>query len=344
MQGPTSPEPLQDPDGPANLGASGSLPRDATALTKQPARQLLGVNLEPVLRKACQSRLSRVNWFRTDWQRGGALTGQATYKDDSGTEQPVVVKLPVPPGERFWLTRLSCEQDVVPFVYAHGDILNGYDMAWVILERLPHGPLGSDWGGRAFDLLIEALGRFYAITTKDPPPNSSSIERPDWQGLLERSRKNVQERGLANGRRWNKALKQAQRRLGPWLSIWDDRPVEDWCHGDVHLANAMTREPAPNGPAVLLDFALTHPGHWLEDAVYFEHLYWARPPLLGDRRLCRQVAHERRRLGLRVEEDWARLADIRRALVAMSTPADLAVEGHPRQVQAALELLEAQVR
>ncbi|MCX5659956.1 MAG: hypothetical protein NTW19_09575 [Planctomycetota bacterium] len=54
----------------------------------------LGALLEPALRQTCGGRLSEVNWFRTDWQRGGALTGYATYRDDDGQPQPVVVKLP----------------------------------------------------------------------------------------------------------------------------------------------------------------------------------------------------------------------------------------------------------
>src|SRR5690606_39370794 len=32
---------------------------------------LFGSALEPVLRQACGDRLSAINWFRTDWQRGG---------------------------------------------------------------------------------------------------------------------------------------------------------------------------------------------------------------------------------------------------------------------------------
>ena len=59
-------------------------------------------------------------------------------------------------------------------LYAHGEALGGYDMAWVVMERLPHGPLGAAWNGQQFDLLIEAAGRFYQaaqqITAAGPPP------------------------------------------------------------------------------------------------------------------------------------------------------------------------------
>ncbi|MFP3422344.1 hypothetical protein R0K19_23525, partial [Bacillus sp. SIMBA_161] len=39
----------------------------------------LGATLEPIVRAACGGRLSPVTWFRTDWQRGGAATGYATF-------------------------------------------------------------------------------------------------------------------------------------------------------------------------------------------------------------------------------------------------------------------------
>lgn len=109
------------------------------------ARELpFGASLEPFLRDACENRLSTVNWFRTDWQRGGALTGYATYRDDAGKDQNVVVKLPVGPTERRWLARLGrTSNGVVPRVWATGQSLGEYDMAWVVMEQLPHGPLGS---------------------------------------------------------------------------------------------------------------------------------------------------------------------------------------------------------
>ncbi|MEM8496163.1 MAG: hypothetical protein AAF663_12345, partial [Planctomycetota bacterium] len=147
---------------------SASAPPDASAeggdeppteapIAPQPALDgaMFGTQLEPILREQLNGRLSSVSWFRTDWQRGGALTGFATYTDDQGQPQDVVVKMPVPPRERAWLKR--CQEHphrdplcaFTPELYAHGDTLNGYDLAWVVMEKLPYGPLnanGSDWG------------------------------------------------------------------------------------------------------------------------------------------------------------------------------------------------------
>lgn len=301
-----------------------------------------GHALEPVLRRACQERLGEVTWFRVDWQRGGALTGYAKYQaDDRAEPYAVVVKLPVPPCERHWLVALQNHRDVVPRVFAHGEAVNGYDLAWVVMERLNHGPLGHAWGGGEFDLLTESVGRFYAAANTHP--RIGEPLQKDWQAIYDLSRKHVQHFSLAEPQRWNKALKRAHRKLKHWVAQWEQRPCADWCHGDLHLGNAMTRDPAPAGPALLFDFAKTRVGHWVEDAVYFEHLFWARRDRLDGRKLCSMIAHERRKHGVSVHDDWTKYADLKRALLAMSTPAMLQHDGDPRHVHAALEVLERAV-
>jgi len=306
--------------------------------------ELFGANLEPVLQQACAGRLSPIRWFRTDWQRGGALTGAADYASDDGHAHPVVVKVPVPPRERYRLTELQGEFDVVPRVYAHGEQLNGYDLAWVVMEALPHGPLSPDWAGAEFDLLTEAAGRFYAATEAVIPPRDSSRMDRDWARLLELAQKQVRHGSVPEAGAWKQALKKAGRKLEDWLAQWQQRPIEQWCHGDLHLANAMTRSAPPAGPAVLLDLAQVRPGHWVEDAVYFEHLYWARPDRLGGRKLCKQIAKQRKALGLELDPHWAEYARIKRALLAMTTPARLDQDGDPRHLPAVLELLERHVK
>lgn len=298
----------------------------------------LGAALEPNLQHACAGRLSAVTWFRTDWQRGGAATGYATFDEDDRPGQPVVVKMPVPPRERLWLVRLQAAADVAPRVFAHGESLNGYDLAWVVMERLPHGPLTVSWRGEEFDLMVDAIGRFYEAASE--VPLTGSPPRRDWRGLYERARQRVASRAVPDSQRWKNALKKAHRKLDGWIAAWEDRSIHGWCHGDVHLANAMTRVPAPQGPAVLLDFAEVDPGHWLEDAIYFEHIYWGAKDRLGGRKLTKAIARRRRESGLPVESDWADLARVKRALLAMSTPGLLDAEGDPSHVRAALEVLE----
>ena len=253
--------------------------------------------IEPILRQTCNGRLSPISWFRTDWQRGGALTGYATYECDDGVRRDAVVKMPVPPSERSWLLRFEPFPDLVPKLYAHGETLNGYDLAWIVMERLPHGPLGQAWSGKEFDLMIEAAGRFYAAAHGFPIDRSRPSR--DWESLLHQSRDHIQSHDVANEQRWKTALREVHRKLKEWHRTWSLWPADHWCHGDLHLGNAMTRRPAPDGPAVLFDLAEVHVGHWIDDAVYFEHLYWARPHKLDGRKLCTQIARERKTPGIK---------------------------------------------
>jgi aminoglycoside phosphotransferase (APT) family kinase protein len=302
---------------------------------------MLGAGLAPALLRVCGDALSNMHWFRTDWQRGGALTAYAKY-DDGKSVHDVVVKFPVPPRELHWLRRLQASEhqhgDTVPRLLASGEEIEGYDLAWVIMERLPHGPLDSSWQGAEWDLLVEAIGRFYAAadqTPVDQPPRQEG-----WPGILKRTRAVLREHNVPEEKRWSKAIKLFSRKLGGTLEVWDGRDTEQWCHGDLHLANAMTRSAAPSGPALLFDLAEVHAGHWVEDAVYLEHLYWAAPDRLGGRNLVKQIARERKARGLKLEPDWPAHANARRALLAASAPAYLRQEGNPRHLHAALERLE----
>ncbi len=326
-----------NPDAPVDTPAS----HQAAPIPDEIAEGPFGRMLEPVLRSVCEDRLSEISWFRTDWQRGGAATGYATYKDDAGDEQPVVVKLPVPPCEFQWMRIMQEAQDIVPTLYAGGEVLGGYDMAWMVMERLPNGPLSSAWGGQEFSLLIEAIGRFYQAS--QAIPIKTEHEHRDWAAIHDHARKSVRAQGLADAQRWNKALKKSHKKYKDWVGIWDDRPMEHWCHGDLHLANAMTRNQPPDGPAVLFDLAKVCVSHWVQDGVYMEHLYWGRPGELHGHKLCKELAHHRKQLGLPVDEDWSRLADAKRALQAMSVPAVLNIDGNAQYVHGALEVLERAV-
>jgi hypothetical protein len=331
-----------NPEGCSGLGTEQDAPPPGPAATLNVIRdQPFGAALEPALIDATNGRISDIHWFRTDWQRGGAMTGYATWTDDQRAQHPVVVKLPVPPAERWWHDHLQAFDDVSPKLYAHGETVGPYDMVWIVMERMAHGPLSTAWNGAAFDLLVEAAGRFYGAAATFPAKGSTNDK--DWDAIYHRAREFVHHHDVRHEQRWNKALKKAHRKLKGWLKIWDDRPRDQWCHGDLHLGNAMTRAQPPHGPAVLLDFAECHLGHWVEDAVYLEHLFWARRERLGGRRLCSQIAKARKVAGLYVDADWPKWADVKRALIAMSTPAMLEHDGDPLHVEAALGVLEAQV-
>ncbi len=327
---------------PASSSADSNRSFDLSDLAE--GRTQFGANLEPALRTACNDRLSEVRWFRADWQRGGALTGYAAYCDDAGDEHEVVVKLPVPPVERKWLVRLQDSNtvtDVVPRLFQYGDELGGYDLIWVVMERLAYGPIGSAWGGAAFDLFVEAVGRFAWATSAFEVEGEA--RHKDWKKIHQMARDHIRRHDVANEQQWQKALKKAHRHLKDWIATWEDRPTDDWCHGDLHPGNAMTRVPPPDGPVLLFDLAEAHRGHWLEDAVYFEHLYWSKRDQLDGRKLCNMIAKQRKKHDLPVEKDWSKLASVQRALLAMATPAMLQHEGNPAHVAAALQVLEREV-
>lgn len=97
---------------------------------------------------------------------------------------------------------------------------------------------------------------------------------------------------------------------------------------------------AARGGCVLIDLALVHPGHWVEDAVYLERLFWGRPDAFGGLKPVSFLAQTRRDLGLSCDDDYTRLANVRRVLMAACVPAFLRHEGHPRYVSAALGVLQ----
>lgn len=330
-----------------------------------------GAALEGPLIDGCGGRLSKINWFRTAWQRGGALTGFATFADDAGTPHDVVVKLPVPPRERRWLVKLqpqarpSLERGdesfgftrpangvggVAPRLFAHGESVGGYDFAWVVMERLPYGPLNEKWGGREFDLTVNAAGRFYEATAGEPIDPAWGARKREWTTMLAEGRKRVQARGCAEPQRWKAALKRAAKKLDGWIERWDARPGNDWCHGDLHLGNALSRFPHDTpindadtiDAAALIDLAEVRVGHWVEDAVYLEHLFWSLPHRLHGRKLVSMLARERKARGLVVGEDWPELARVKRALLAMSTATRFHEVGRGHTA-AALAVLEREV-
>ncbi len=333
-----TPSPLT-PASPSPVAASDHVEPSAAGINGP-----FGAQLAPVLLQQCGGRLSAINWFRTDWQRGGALTGYATWAGDEGEAYPVVVKMPVPPRERLWLVRLQETNGtgpIAPRIYAHGDSLGGYDLAWVVMERLAHGPLSAAWGTAAFELTIEAIARFYHVAGTHEP-TGKPVER-DWEEACKRARQVVRDHALPEKARWSSALKKANKKLKKWVKVWDQRPMTGHVHGDLHLGNALSRHPAPQGPALLIDFAHTRPGHWVEDAVYFEHLYWSNTELLGGHRIAAEIAKARKALGLAVDADWPRLAQVRRALFAMQSPLTLPADGGLAHLTAALSVLEREV-
>lgn len=303
----------------------------------------LGDRFAVLLQEACQGRLGPISWFRTDWQRGGARTGRSSFNTDDGAEAPVVVKIPVGPAELSWNRRLQPNgvdaYGITSTLYASGESLGDYDLAWIVMERFPEGPLFGLKRTDAIDLMADAAARFYWRAAEFPVTGEQ--RREAWNGHFDRARQQCQMNNIADRQRWNKALKTAQKNLDGWVEEWRGRSTGEWCHGDLHPANAMSRSNRPEDPAMLIDLAEVRPGHWLEDAVYLERLYWIRPERIAGSSPVKLIARKRAERGLRNDENYARLADIRRVLLAGSAPAFLRTEGNPLVLKANLDVLES---
>jgi hypothetical protein len=91
---------------------------------------------------------------------------------------------------------------------------------------------------------------------------------------------------------------------------------------------------------VLVDLALVHPGHWIEDAIYLERQYWGHSDLLKGVKPVSELARLRRERGLNANDNYPDLANVRRVLMAACVPAAAEREGNAKYVRAALELLD----
>ncbi|NOG55366.1 MAG: aminoglycoside phosphotransferase family protein [Planctomycetes bacterium] len=306
------------------------------------APEELGDQFEPLLREACHERLGPIAWFRADWQRGGAKTGRSTYDLGEHGPVPVVVKIPIGPNEFLWHHRLQPRpgqsQEITSRLYASDTILGGYDLAWIVTERFSEGPLLGLVREDAIDLMSDAAARFHALASAYPITGKS--RREDWALLIERARENVQTNSVWHEQKWTNVLKRVARSLDKLVELWRARRCDCWCHGDLHPANAMSRSNDAEDPAMLIDLAEVHVGHWVEDAVYLERMFWLRPGLLEDRPPVQQIATRRKDFGLTVEPEDHKLADVRRILLAATAPAFLRTEGNPRYLDACLNVCD----
>jgi Ser/Thr protein kinase RdoA (MazF antagonist) len=219
--------------------------------------------------------------------------------------------------------------------------LGGYDLAWVVMERLPGDPLAARLHKEVFVSLAEAAASFYKYAG-EAFPEITKAQRAPWTTLVAKARAAVKENHIPNEQEWSNVLREVTRHLPTIVERWRQRPIDTWCHGDLHPGNMMVREEgSPWGEAgcVLIDMAEVHPGNWIEDAVYLERLYWGRQDAVKGIKPVAKIAKARRQIGLPVSDDYAELANIRRVLMAACVPAFLHREGHPKYLEGALGIL-----
>lgn len=302
----------------------------------------LAVSLAPALRDHCGGRLGDIAWFRSDWQRGGASTGYAEWTCDDGSRREVVVKLPIGPVEHRFLVGLANSDAPTPRVIAEGHEIAGYDLAWAVMERLPGSPMARTLDKEHFREIADAAASFHKHALDLCPVDKPAVE-PDWEALLSKSRDATKTVRLDHAGHWNDLIHKVQKALSKFLPVWLARDTRCWRHGDLHPGNAMHRpEGSPWGPpgCVLLDLAEVRAGHWVEDAIYLEHLHWSRPEALDGVKCVSLLAKARRARGLDTSDDYPTLANIRRVLYAAAAPANIRQEGSAAHLDASLHTLE----
>lgn len=300
--------------------------------------------------------LCEIEWFRSAWQRGGAATGFANLSMTGAGDRRVFVKLPIGPKELHWTTALggpglhagsanhACVWDSpealaspAPRVVACGRRLGSHDLAWAVTECCDGDPIGSELAKHDVTEMIRAAARFQQRALEAEAVGARPAS-PDWDATIEKSRERIATCGIAEPQRWNEALRRAQK-LAPMLQLtWAARPVNAWCHGDLHPGNAMRR--AGGDGLVLIDLAEVQAGHWIEDGLYLERLFWGRGEKLHKIKPVSALARERRALDLPCDDGYAELANAWRVLRAACVPANLPGEGDATYCGFALELLE----
>ena len=316
----------------------------------------LGVHLGPALHEACGDRLGEIEWFRSAWQRSGAATGRTWWRLPSGDVIPAIAKVPVGYLEWRWTTELGAADPMrwdapdeplppVPRVLASGYELGGYDIAWLVVERVAGTTLRDALGHGSLTRLFKAVAMFHAMSTGIRPINGvGKRSQTNWAKLLTRARESCVDNAMEDQKRWLRAIDATCEALPVLTELWDNRRIDTWCHGDVHPGNAMFRSidgGETAGPCVLIDLGMIHAGHWVEDALYMERLHWGRPEMLCGIHPEAMLASTRREYGLAVEPDDAVIADVRRILMGATSPAFLEQEGSPAYLHAALEHVEA---
>ncbi|MEO1007019.1 MAG: aminoglycoside phosphotransferase family protein [Planctomycetota bacterium] len=315
----------------------------------------LGAMLAPVVREAAGPGLGEIEWFRTSWQRGGSATGNATWTHADGSHSPCVVKVPVGPDERRWVSALGdCGADgwsssaslakPTPRLLASAEVLGPYDMCWLVTERFEGKPVSAELGERPLAELLDAAASFQARAARIRPPAGRPWD-PDWEKLIGHARAMAREDTFDHARQWHVALKHAHRLVPRCLDLWLRRPTSAWLHGDLHPANAMWRANDDGVRHVaLIDLALVRPGHWSEDALYLERQFWGRRDRLHGVRPLSYMARARREAGLPIEDEYGKLANAKRLLAAAAAPANLDHEGDATYLAGALDVLERTVR
>jgi hypothetical protein len=230
---------------------------------------------------------------------------------------PVLVKLGVNANQLYWSRMVAkSAPDLMPLLYASGDGLGDLEMGWIVMERIPFGPLGPGWNGDEFVMLLDAAVRFQREAGNIEARHVATLDVDMLRSWLEVGI-GLDPPGPVDG-----VLERFEADFA-WVA-----PVCGYevCHGDVHMCNALSRTPPPLSSAAVLIDCQPIIQLWAFDAAYPQVLNSIDTSRVGyfDFAFHLVVLHPGRETALR--RDQARAASERYDATAFDLEEDLVRE------------------
>lgn len=221
-----------------------------------------------------------------DWHDALHFTARET-----STGLQVVIKAGVTEAEMYWTEHLSAADAVLfPKLFAVDRLparAGREPLGFIATERIPYTLIGPVWEGRQPDMLLDAVAAFYQAARGIAPHHISPLPLEEVQQWLPRGGSKHPPGD------WQSVLAHVEEDYA-WLL--QHCPFEV-CHGDLHVGNALSRTPPPNGTALLIDLnPVLQP--WVFDAAWVEVCAWSDHRRRGTGYTVRQLAERRSSLGL----------------------------------------------
>lgn len=245
------------------------------------------VRAEPALRNLADLEVFGAEWGTSGLHFAGTWTA-------SGAD--VVLKVGVSPSQRWWTEAIAKDDPgLAPMLFATGNRLSDIELDWILMERLPGG-LHSAWNGLEFAMLMAAGARFHRFARQHPTGPHSVTTADDVAAWI---RSAIVRDAPGPAASLLESLDE------DWRFVCDVCPPEI-CHGDLHMANVLSRAPAPQlSDAVLIDFEPSFMP-WVFEAAYCQVLN-SDPLRVGWQGLVPLMAERRDALGLSTTSNVAHL-------------------------------------
>ena len=126
-------------------------------------------------------QVSEISLQEQEWSASGGVYMTGTWW---ATETPVLIKLGMNMNQLYWTQQMAvAAPDLIPALHASGEHLGELSIRWTVMERIAFGPLGPEWNGHEFAMLLDAAVRFQRAARRIEPLH---IERMDASLLRRR--------------------------------------------------------------------------------------------------------------------------------------------------------------